>query len=222
MGGNVARAGMEHANKRRIREAAFRLFYEEGYNATSYTRIAEKCGLSRSLVQHFFSSKEDFVNDLIDTIVDSNQSLLSAMETEDSSALERNLHSFQLYFAFLLYDESMVKLTYDLLSNRLIVRRILASNANRVPPLSAGHSQLDIREASGKAMGGVYELVCFRIDNGLPLDSDDLCLQCIAAFHAFLTNELYQDVYAEMKEHLLPQPVVRKLTAYLIGMVFLG
>lgn len=43
-----------------------RLFAENGYGGTSTTMIAEACGVSKALMYHYYSSKDDVLFDILD------------------------------------------------------------------------------------------------------------------------------------------------------------
>lgn len=47
--------------KKLIRDTALRLFAEEGYHATSISKIAKKADISKGLMYNYFSSKEELL-----------------------------------------------------------------------------------------------------------------------------------------------------------------
>lgn len=47
--------------QKQIKDAAFQLFAKEGYSDTPVSRIAEKAGVSKGLIYHYFSSKEQIL-----------------------------------------------------------------------------------------------------------------------------------------------------------------
>lgn len=57
----------DYANKRRgILRRAAELFARHGFTGTSITMIAEACGVSKTLLYHYYSSKEAVLFDLLD------------------------------------------------------------------------------------------------------------------------------------------------------------
>jgi len=51
--------------KKLFRDTALRLFAEEGYHATSISKIAEKADISKGLMYNYFSSKEELLMDIL-------------------------------------------------------------------------------------------------------------------------------------------------------------
>ncbi len=66
------------AKQQRIRDGAAELFARDGFAATSITDIASACGVAKSLVYHYFESKEEILYDLLSAHMDA---LLAAAET---------------------------------------------------------------------------------------------------------------------------------------------
>ena len=54
------------ANRRRIVDAADRLFYRQGYNRTSFSDIAQAAGLSRGNFYYYFKSKDEILEAVIE------------------------------------------------------------------------------------------------------------------------------------------------------------
>jgi AcrR family transcriptional regulator len=75
----MARTQAEDYEERRgdiVSEAA-RLFAEQGFHGTSISELAEACGTSKSLLYHYYASKEDI---LFDVMHDHVKALLDAAE----------------------------------------------------------------------------------------------------------------------------------------------
>ena len=56
--------------KDRILEAAMRLFYEQGFNATGVATILRQAGVNSGSLYHFFESKEALLREVLETYVD--------------------------------------------------------------------------------------------------------------------------------------------------------
>ncbi len=56
--------------KDRILEAAMRLFYEQGFNATGIATILREAGVNSGSLYHFFESKEALLREVLETYVD--------------------------------------------------------------------------------------------------------------------------------------------------------
>jgi AcrR family transcriptional regulator len=72
-----ARADDYAAKQQRIRERAAELFAARGFEATSAADIAAEGGFSKALIYHYFTSKEEILQDLLEAHMDA---LLAAAE----------------------------------------------------------------------------------------------------------------------------------------------
>jgi AcrR family transcriptional regulator len=64
------RAGDYAEKQQRIRECAAELFAARGFEATSAADIAAEGGFSKALIYHYFSSKEEILQDLLEAHMD--------------------------------------------------------------------------------------------------------------------------------------------------------
>ncbi len=57
---------MEQVNstKKKISSVAWKLFYEQGYEATTVDQIIKECNISKGNFYHYFSAKDDLLNTL--------------------------------------------------------------------------------------------------------------------------------------------------------------
>jgi AcrR family transcriptional regulator len=58
------------AQRAAIRDAAARLFAENGYPSTSIADLARACGMSKALIYHYYRDKEDLLADIATSYVD--------------------------------------------------------------------------------------------------------------------------------------------------------
>lgn len=65
-------------NRQRIVEAADRLFYVRGYNQTSFSDISDATGLPRGNFYYYFKTKEDILDAVVESRVESFSQLLDA------------------------------------------------------------------------------------------------------------------------------------------------
>ncbi len=70
------------ATRKRIEEKADALFYEAGFEATSFADIAGAVGISRGNFYHHFKSKDDILDAVIDRRLAATQTLLESWETD--------------------------------------------------------------------------------------------------------------------------------------------
>ncbi len=81
-------------NRQRIIESANQLFYQRGYNQTSFSEIADAAEIPKGNFYYYFKSKDDLLTAVIDFRVESIQVMLDdwAREIEDPRArLKRTL-----------------------------------------------------------------------------------------------------------------------------------
>lgn len=70
---------------------ADRLFYEQGFEATSFADIATVAGLSRGNFYYHFKSKDEILTAVISLRMDRTRELLAAWETETTEPADRLL-----------------------------------------------------------------------------------------------------------------------------------
>jgi TetR/AcrR family transcriptional regulator, transcriptional repressor for nem operon len=74
-----------------IVECAARLFYEHGYDGTSFADIVEATGLVRGNIYHYFKSKDEILNAVIENHLINFRELLAHWEETKSDPKERLL-----------------------------------------------------------------------------------------------------------------------------------
>lgn len=75
--------------RKRIVEAADRLFYQQGYEHTSFTAIAEAVRLSRGNFYHHFKTKDAILDAVIQARLADTRAMLRRWETEESDPADR-------------------------------------------------------------------------------------------------------------------------------------
>ncbi|MBS4099454.1 MAG: TetR/AcrR family transcriptional regulator [Sulfuricella sp.] len=76
-----------------IVECAKRLFYEQGYDGTSFSDIVTASGLFRGNIYHYFKTKDDILKAVIDQHLDEFRTLLTLWAQENADPKAR-LHAF--------------------------------------------------------------------------------------------------------------------------------
>lgn len=76
-------------NRKKILEAANRLFYERGYAATSFSDIAEAAAFNRGNFYHYFKSKDDILDAVVAQRAEGVRALLAAWDAEYPAPLDR-------------------------------------------------------------------------------------------------------------------------------------
>jgi TetR/AcrR family transcriptional repressor of nem operon len=80
------------AIRQRIVAAADQLFYQRGYEHTSFSDIADAVGISRGNFYYHFKTKDEILNAVIDTRVDQIQKMLDTWTCEYTDPQQRILH----------------------------------------------------------------------------------------------------------------------------------
>jgi AcrR family transcriptional regulator len=75
--------------RKKILEVAKRLFASKGYDGTSIRKIAKESGLSVAGMFHYFSSKEEILNDIIADFVDQGYDQLHEISKSDKPPIEK-------------------------------------------------------------------------------------------------------------------------------------
>jgi AcrR family transcriptional regulator len=68
---------IRHQTKKAIIDAAFELFAKEGYAQTSISSIAKKAGISKGLIYHYFTSKEEILAGIFHSLESLSDDLLN-------------------------------------------------------------------------------------------------------------------------------------------------
>jgi TetR/AcrR family transcriptional regulator, transcriptional repressor for nem operon len=76
--------------RNQIIEAADRLFYQQGYDHTSFAHIAEAVGISRGNFYFHFKSKDEILAAVIERRIEATARVLEAWETEPTPAERLN------------------------------------------------------------------------------------------------------------------------------------
>ena len=75
--------------KTHIIDIADKLFYEQGYENTSFAHIAEQVGISRGNFYHHFKTKDDLLRAVIDKRLAKTAGMLEAWQLEAQTPVER-------------------------------------------------------------------------------------------------------------------------------------
>lgn len=95
----------DKATRERIVEAADQLFYQQGYEQTSFSDIADAVQISRGNFYYHFKTKDDILQAVIDARLATLQHILSRWEEELPSPAERILR----YIDILITNQAKIK-----------------------------------------------------------------------------------------------------------------
>lgn len=91
--------------RERIIEAADQLFYQQGYEQTSFSDIADAVQISRGNFYYHFKTKDEILQAVIDARLTTIQQMLTRWETELPQAVERILR----YIDILITNQANIK-----------------------------------------------------------------------------------------------------------------
>lgn len=82
---------IREASQEKIIRAALELFGTKGYDATSITEIAEKAGISKGLLYHYFDSKETLLASMLAQINSYETAFMARVQDPDPRKFIRNI-----------------------------------------------------------------------------------------------------------------------------------
>jgi len=78
-----------NSTRRRIVEAANLLFYQHGFEATSFTDIADAVDISRGNFYYYFKAKDEILDAVIETRIADTRAMLAAWEADGAAPASR-------------------------------------------------------------------------------------------------------------------------------------
>ncbi|MCC3868370.1 TetR/AcrR family transcriptional regulator [Terrisporobacter mayombei] len=107
-----------NSTKNRISSVAWKLFYEQGYEATTVDQIINECGISKGNFYHYFSAKDDLLNTLSDIFDDEYTKIMSILD-DDMNSFDKLIETSKYLFRFI--EESVpVELLSILYSSQIV------------------------------------------------------------------------------------------------------
>jgi AcrR family transcriptional regulator len=88
-----------HATRDLIVEEADALFYESGFEATSFAEIAKAVGISRGNFYHHFKTKDDILNAVIARRMERTRAMLDGWQADGEGPRERVLSFIHMLIA---------------------------------------------------------------------------------------------------------------------------
>ena len=160
--------------------AAQEILIAEGYNAASYTAIAEHTGIARTTVQHYFPAKESFATELMTRIADVAAKRAADMTPEDESNFVTYYLTSQLAYGVFYLTEGTRQFLYDICASREL------QHAAAPDYMKSAFEMFSIKSATDKdmfdlqyAMGGIYEIHYLYIREGKTPDFAQLLSRII-------------------------------------------
>ncbi len=103
--------GIETTN--RILEASRKLFYEEGYQTTTFADIAELAKVNKSAIHYHFRSKENLLGIIVNDATERNNAVAGQYFTRNTVPLSKYLFSGMIYNFKLYTDDKYMRFFQD-------------------------------------------------------------------------------------------------------------
>lgn len=181
-------ANKKNDTKETILKAAFHLFYENGYDKTTYQSIADAIGKKRTIVQHHFPEKSIFPYIFLDRLNVSIRSYLTENGLSKGHDFSSLYNLGQIYYTFLTMDDKMKRFTKELIGKREYTVKLATLNKNwttdyfRNTPVLKDIPIAKIEENYMMAMGGTYEIMYDGLINNKGLYDTDMSKRTIVTF----------------------------------------
>lgn len=185
--------------RNRIRDVAFNVFSNKGFENSSFSDIAKEASVSKSLVQYYFPKKEQFIQDFIDKSL----SAVTEIVREDLD-IQYEHELGELYaigycqFYFAMYNERMNSLRMDLIRDRANTEMVvkhgiewLVSNTHAIQvetPEEIEHCKKTLVFVVGGAFDYLYDCMLYSV----PFDVEFLSDAAMALLNPFLNMEFHE------------------------------
>ena len=168
----------------RIYEQAIVLFMERGYAKTTYRDIADACGTTKSMVQHYFPKKEQMAERFFREKLDGFMVRAQAMMPAGHTVFDLLTCVGLLHYDFLLNDSCAALFCADLLESRALTNKVILEElrwaAERVQDTTPSGVTMEAQFVV--ALGGAYDLMHKSLLCGEQLNASTVQLAAMLAF----------------------------------------
>lgn len=185
--------------RNRIRDVAFNVFSNKGFENSSFSDIAKEASVSKSLVQYYFPKKEQFVHDFID------KSLAAVTEiVREDLDIQYEHELGELYaigycqFYYAMYNERMNSLRMDIIRDRgnteMVVKHgieWLVNNTHAIQvetPEEIERCKKTLVFVVGGAFDYLYDCMLYSV----PFDVEFLSDAAMELLNPFLSMEFHE------------------------------
>ena len=185
--------------RNRIRDVAFNVFSNKGFENSSFSDIAIEASVSKSLVQYYFPKKEQFIQDFIDKSL----SAVTEIVREDLD-IQYEHELGELYaigycqFYFAMYNERMNSLRMDLIRDRANTEMVvkhgiewLVSNTHAIQVESEAEIER-CKKTLVFVVGGAFDYLYDCMLYGVPFDEEFLSDASMMLLNPFLNVEFHE------------------------------
>lgn len=185
--------------RNRIRDVAFNVFSNKGFENSSFSDIAKEASVSKSLVQYYFPKKEQFISDFIDKSLGA----VTEIVREDLDiTYEHELGELytigycQFYFA--MHNERMNSLRMDIIRDRgnteMVVKHgidWIVSHTNAIQV--EGEAEIErCKKTLVFVVGGAFDYLYDCMLYGVPFDEEFLSDASMMLLNPFLNVEFHE------------------------------
>ena len=185
--------------RNRIRDVAFNVFSNKGFENSSFSDIAKEASVSKSLVQYYFPKKEQFVHDFID------KSLAAVTEiVREDLDIQYEHELGELYaigycqFYYAMFNERMNSLRMDIIRDRgnteMVVKHgieWLVNNTHAIQvetPEEIERCKKTLVFVVGGAFDYLYDCMLYSV----PFDVEFLSDAAMVLLNPFLSMEFHE------------------------------
>lgn len=92
--------GQINLTKSKIASVAWKLFYEQGYEATTVDQIINECGVSKGNFYHYFSAKDELLNSLSDMFDEEYEKIMDKLD-KGMNSFDKLIETTRYLFRFI-------------------------------------------------------------------------------------------------------------------------
>ena len=185
--------------RNRIRDVAFNVFSNKGFENSSFSDIAIEASVSKSLVQYYFPKKEQFIQDFIDKSLSAVTEIVREdLDIQDEHELGE-LYAIgycQCYFA--MYNERMNSLRMDLIRDRANTEMVvkhgiewLVSNTHAIQVETPEEIEM-CKKTLVFVVGGAFDYLYDCMLYSVPFDVEFLSDAAMSLLNPFLNMEFHE------------------------------
>lgn len=160
----------------KIQKAAWTLFQSVGYEKATYAAIAERCNVSRNLVQYHVPKKELLAISFMEHLLARAQTSINLSDSEVQGNVDAIYQVGTVFFETLLANSGTRTFLLDIIRSRDLTESVLAFNTqwalahSDAANGSADYDQVEVERSVILHMGGFYELLYHCLKNERPFD----------------------------------------------------
>ncbi len=187
--------------KNEILATAQRFFFEKGFESTSIQDIIDKLGIAKGTFYHYFNSKTDLLDQLINSITDEMYAVLTPIAKSDKTAIEKFNTMFREGTAFKMTNPEVFIIMLKVLftdENTILRTKMYRKMVEKLTPMYAEI----IKQGNEENM--------FHVSMS-PDDIAELLLQIGAILNETICRLMLQK---DMTPKLLTELIQNKITVY--------